>query len=257
VLSSQYHGVVDKSCMSIARSTFVPAVITSATVAEISGRFVPDSTDLSGQETDAIELALAEPTHSITQERKWRLLQMVMQCSMKSYDDRNTSPALQTSTVNRSAPASEIHDLVTELDRSMEQYFFPSLHYRLRLIELHVWFETQVRLEHERKLKEMAIRRREFAAGEKPAPLNQSGIRAKNIVLDMIINAGNSKLPSYGNLRKKINTFMKLGSVLHLLVCNLGLGILLALPSCTVYQHDLKLQSSTPVEHHRPLEPSE
>jgi hypothetical protein len=242
--------------MSIARSTVTPAINTSATVAGISAGFVPDSTSLNDQETDAIMLALADTTDSIAQEKKWRLLEMVMQCSMKGYDDRTAVPALQTSAVNRTKSATEIQDLIIELDRSIEQYFFPSLHYRLRLIELHVWFETQVRLEQKRKSKERAIRKREFAAGEKPAPLKQSGISVRNLVLDMIINAGTVQLPSQRNLRKKMNTFMKLGSVLHLLVCNVGLGILLALPSCTVYQCDLKLQSST-IEHHKPLEPSE
>jgi hypothetical protein len=256
-LSSQYHSVVDRSCMSIARSTFVPAITTPARVAKISEGFSPNTTDLTGRETDAIELALAESTDSIAQEKKWRLLQMVMQCSIKSYDDRINSPALQASAVNRPTSATEIHDLVMELDRTVEQYFFPSLHYRLRLIELHVWFETQVRLEHERRLRVRRIRRREFASGDKPAPLIRSGMQPRSIVLDMVVNAGTIQSSSQRNLRKKMSTFMKLGSVLHLLVCNLGLGILLALPACTIYQCDLKLQSSTPVEHYRPLEPSE
>jgi hypothetical protein len=248
--------MTNNSAMSIARSTYTPAT-TSATLANISDEFVPVSVNLTREEMGAIRLAMSDTQDSIAQEKKWRLLQMILQCSMNSYEARITLPSPQPSPMIWLTPEAKIYGLVTELDRSIEQYFFPTLHRRLRLIELHVSFESQVELEHQRKSRERSIRNRESAGGKKLERLPQSGKSPKNCVLDKIIDAGPSQSSSQRNLRKKLLTLIHLGSVLHLMVCNLGLGVLLALPPCTVHQYDLKLQSLHTVEHRRPIEPTE
>jgi hypothetical protein len=248
--------------MSAARSTAERVVRNTPENARAEDGTLTVELDFQREEIDehhvkTIKQALAD--NSLAEERRWRIVQMIMQCSIPDFEQLAFAhKVLPPPFKHESTPAKNILLLMEKLQRTSSEYFLPALQHRMRLMELHVAFENQVRHEETQMRHNLAVRKRLSAAGEKLERLPNSGMSAKNRALDAIIAVeGDDNKTAQKRLRKQMETYTSYGANLKFLVLKLGLGLLLALPSCTVHQCDFKLRPSFSSQDEKHIEPSE
>jgi hypothetical protein len=228
-----------------------------------SQEFEPDQTGLSQTDVQIVQRALEDSDCTLTKDRRWRILQMIMQCSIENFENLVAAPQDTLSPAPLTISADQINSfnaillLVNELQESSKEFLLPCLHYRMRLIELHVFFESRIHHEKIQISRTRAIRKRQQAAGEKLDALPKFGMMPRNRVLDAIIALDKNEPLLQKRLRRRLTTYVNSGSILYLLALQLGLGLLLALPSSSVYHCDLKLHPLNSPRDCKPLEPSE
>lgn len=246
--------------MSAARSTRERVVLSTSDNAVVENGTPAFELDFQREEIDEqhvqlIKRALADT--SLPEERRWRIVQMIMQCSTPNFDQLALAhKALPSSFENGLNPAKTVLLMMEKLKRTSSEFFLPALQYRMRLMELHVAFENQVL--HERtQMDHNRILRRRAAPYEKLEPLPNFKKSAKTRALDTIIAAEGNHNTSQMRLRKQMETYTSCGANLKLLVLKIGLRILLALPPCTVHQCNFKLRPLSASRDEKNIEPAE
>jgi hypothetical protein len=247
--------------MSVARSTFEPTTTNASQNGEVASdtasiEFETHSEDLTEKDVKTIHRALAD--NALTEERRWRILQMIMQCSIPDLEHVATAQkALTSLSETDTTSATHILLLLEKLKKTPSSFFLPALQHRMRLMDFHVVLERQVQHEKDQMKYNSDIRKRLSAGGQKLEPLPSAGLSVKTRALNAIIAAGGDNTVPQKRLRQQMDTYATCGSNLKFLVLKLGLGLLLALPSCTVYQCDVKLRPSPSSRHCKNIEPSE
>ncbi len=218
-------------------------------------RYLSDKIELSDFETmeptpdDVVHGALLDDIGSLTSERKCRLLQMIMQCSLsdltalQTLDD--TSPL---STI--ASMATTMKYIVTEITTGRKHFVLPALRQRLLHIYLVTLYHSEIqRVEAEMKQQaEESVRlqnskrkdrKKNTADISKTSEMSRPKTRgksARNRVLDSIIKEQDEEPDR--KLRDRLIKYLDIGSRLNHLVSAHGFGVLLILPASTVEPHD-------------------
>lgn len=259
-LSSYYSKLTNCSTMIVARST-LPGSNTwdHSNSLDNCGPLELDPADFTDEILHTLRLALHNDDNcQLTADKKLRILQLIMQCGVRD---------LKRLSIMRSDCASAFDSqpitsptamltLVDDIERSLDSFYMPTLVHRFLLIKLYLSFEAQVSLETATMRRTRNIRRRQQKPGEKLDPLPNRGVSAKNRVLDLMFKDQSDNV-TLRSSRRRTEMFVTSGSNLHFLVSNLSLGLLLALPSHTVYPISFRLQTLNAKQNCQPIECSE
>jgi hypothetical protein len=203
-----------------------------------------------------VATAMNDVQSNLTEDRKWRILQLIMQCSTENYkcalDVDNSVDLYSAASQDDSNGHNDILTLVSQLDQAPIDYFIPSFHYRIRLLHIHFSFQKCI-IKHQSKIAEDRRIRKRARKGEQLEPLPDHGTSAKTRALKEIFQQPSLTPAQQKQLSRRIDTYTGLGHNLAYLVVQLGTGLLLALPTSTVYECHLNMS----FKGSRPIEPNE
>jgi hypothetical protein len=197
---------------------------------------------------------------SISKEKRGRLVQMIIQCSMEEFESLSKSD-MSTDHGPRvdgdGMPPRDMISVYNDIAQNSDSCI-PAFRQRILYIELYLAYKRQVVPLKEERERTRKRRKRQLAAGEKVDPLPNRGQMTKTVVLDKIISSSNVQYSaSQKQLRTRLETYIAFGDTLKSLADNLGLGITLALPSATVQRCDLKATFRSRSSYNCGLDPSE
>jgi hypothetical protein len=249
------------------RSTFgsLESIVTGQIVYQDSDPqvdFTPDPTGLLPAELHIIGLAMADMDGTLDLQRRWRILQMVAQCSGEGFKHLTTQKSpVASNERSQTHSQNQLFLILEELDKTSGDYFMASLHYRMRLLELCSSFHDKV-AEHKKKMGKARQERNRMSAFRLPLdPLPDAGKSAKSRAMDEIIGACSDTEPIsvHRRLQQRLMTYTDLGACLAFLIVHLGFNILLVLPASTTQPHQFKLLRA--IDYYgkpcKPIEPSE
>lgn len=211
-----------------------------------------------------VDEAFSDVQCSLSIDKKARILQMIMQCSLdnlvtltESSEDR-VSVSLYDGSRETTFATSAMH-LLSRIQHSGADFCLPTLRQRLLCMELAILYHKEVMKVSAMMAQGRVRRKRAYAQGEKLDSLPDSGKSAKTRVLDSILQGLDPKEPSTRKVRDRLYTYVRIGSNLDYLAHALGFGILLILPVSTTQPCDFHLMFTFSERDyaHQPLEPSE
>jgi hypothetical protein len=177
--------------------------------------------------------ALAD-TSLPSQERKARIIQMILQCSADEFERllaNGSASHVAGDELQIRNGVSNIFALVEQIEDSTDIYL-RVLRSRFLLIKLHSVFTKQMKDLARRRGNARVLRRREKSAGLTPGPL-PSGSRTtlKNAVMDRIIaTIPGTESQSQRSWRARLTRHLQVAETYSSMMSNLGYGILLGLP---------------------------
>ena len=193
-------------------------------------------------------------------ERKTRLIQLILQCCTRHLELWNKRMEPQTPDGVSRGPdgPSTIFALMKHIDDTSGMYL-QALRSRFLLVKLHLLFESEVSDLMKQRRQSRIVRRRAASAGETLEPLPPgNGKKLRNAVMDRIIETiPGTETRSARFWRAKLTQNLQIGAQYYLLVSNLGLGLLSALPYVESTPYSLENIFPNNSISMRPISPSE